>query len=521
MGWSMYERKSSEVAANLQGENDIRPSTPAYSFPIPASDSRTPSQDHLPILEIDFAELEDGSLAEMVEDPADPGKSKLAVYTKGTVQCADKWRDRNRVLVPIPRTDVSKHVRLPQGAEPYDRLEELIGDVLSFFHFCLDLDSDSKMLMMAYVFSTWFPEKLPFAPYLALVGPPNSGKTTALRILSLLCRRSLATSDISSAAFYEVSHRMHPTILIDETRTAGHQRTLLHLLRSSSSRDFFSLRKGKSEMAYGPKVLAWLELPNDAALNSRCVIIPMHRTARTDLKSPDSSSTLRFAAKVRMRLLQFRFEHYNALAQPTIPADSRLSARTLDLYRALALPFGKHGELCEYLAHVVAAQRQFQPGLLSPYQASAVRVLYRLIHELPTAAGFALKRLTAVMNSDLASRGESSNLTERKTGDILTSLALTNRARANPGNYVLWLDRSDRVRIHEKARDYEVADVPTQPIRHCEICIANRAASSPPPTTEAVDQKQGRSDERKHEHHERGEHRAGMGTRFTRRSVSP
>jgi hypothetical protein len=109
-------------------------------------------------------------------------------------------------------------------------------------------------------------------------------KSSALRILSLVCRRSLPTTDISSAAFYDACHRMHPTLLIDETRTAGHQRTLLHLLRCSNSRGFFSLRKGKAEIAYGPKVLAWLELPNDAALNSRCIIIPMHRTARADLK---------------------------------------------------------------------------------------------------------------------------------------------------------------------------------------------------------------------------------------------
>jgi hypothetical protein len=69
------------------------------------------------------------------------------------------------------------------------------------------------------------------------------------------------------------------------------------------------------------------------------------------------------------------------------------------------------------------------------------------------------KHLTWAMNSDLASRGEPSGLTERKTGDILTSLGLTNPSRVNPGHYVLWMDRSYRVRIHEKARDYERAQV--------------------------------------------------------------
>lgn len=500
--------------ANSREETGARPSTLAYSVSVPEGDSQTDSsQDHLPERAIDFAELEDGSLAEMIEDPADPTKSKLAVYSNGTVRCTDKLRDGNKVLVPLPRTDpVSKHVCLPQGAEPYNQLEELIGDVGSFFHCLLDVDLDSIMLMIAYVFSTWFPEKLPFAPYLALVGPPGSGKTTALRILSLLCRRSLLTSDISPAAFYEVCDRMRPTILIDETRTAGDPRRLFHLLRSSSSPGFLALRKDKAEMSYGPKVLTWLELPNDAALNSRCIIIPMRRTARMDLKRPDNSKSLQSAAKVRMRLLQFRFEHYHTLSPPTIPAGLRLSARPLDLYRAFALPFGAYQEFCEVLAHLIAAQRRFQPSLLSPHQLSAVRVLYRLIHVLPNEAYFTLKKLTESIVIDLASRDEPCALSERKTGDILTSLGLTNRSRTNPGNYVLWMDHSCRVQIHAMARDYEVDDIPTTPMPYsnCEICIKNSTASVPTRTPEAVDQKQGQSDEPKHERRER---RSRGGTR--------
>jgi hypothetical protein len=76
-------------------------------------------------------------------------------------------------------------------------------------------------------------------------------------------------------------------------------------------------------------------------------------------------------------------------------------------------------------------------------------------------------------------------------GDILTSLGLTNRSRTNPGNYVLWLDHSYRVRIHEMARDYEVDDIPTTPMAHwnCEICIKNNStASEPTRTPEAVHQ---------------------------------
>src|ERR1700747_1353570 len=282
-----------EPANSLEKDN-THLSTPAHSGPIPASGSKTDSpRDHLPEMEIDFAELEDGSLAEIIREPVIPTKSLLAVYKGGTVQYVEKWRNGDRVLIPLPRAgQVLKHIGLPAGSEPFVGLEELMGNVACFFESVLVVGVVWRMLMTAFVFSSWFREKLPVAPYLALLGPPGSGKTTAMRILSLLCRRGFLTSDISSAAFYDVSHRLGPTLLIDETATAGHPRTLLHLLRSSSSPGFVSLRKDKAQMAFGPKVFAWIELPNDAPLNSRCIIIPMHKTSRTDLNSPDDPTVL-------------------------------------------------------------------------------------------------------------------------------------------------------------------------------------------------------------------------------------
>ena len=471
-----------------------------------------------PFVEIDFAELSNGSLVEMIQSPVDPTKSLLAVYKDGIVQYAEQWRDGNRILVPVPWADeMLKHIRLPSGSEPYVGLEELTTDVAGFFYSCLDLDVRWRILMTAFVLSCWFPEKLPVAPYLALLGPPGSGKTTAMRILSLLCRRGLLTSDITSAGFYDVSHRLGPTLLIDETTTAGHPRTLFHLLRSSSSAGFVSLRKDKARMAYGPKVLAFIDLPNDAALNSRCIIIPFCKTSRADLKAPNDPNVLRFAEKVRMRLQQFRFEHYRSISVPKAPAVVQLSSRALDLYCALALPFGENQELSEVLAYSIAAQHQFQSHLLSANQASAVRVLYTFLHADPSAAGWKLGGLTAAMNEHLASRGEPSRLNERKVGDILTSLGLVNRSRANTG-YVLWLERADRVRIHNLARDYAVDG--TGRNQNCDICKETNTASPTSSTPEAayvVNDNQFRSDGAKREHRERREHRPADTTRAANR----
>jgi hypothetical protein len=500
----MRSRKSNEQHASAKFVNKSK--TPLSPSTIPEhGPDVVSSASSLTEHEVDFAKLEDGTLVEMIEDPADPTKSLLAVYKDGTVQYAEKWRNGDRVLVPLPRAgQLMKHICLPAGSEPYVGFGELVANVAFFFKSCLDVEVSGWMFMTAFVLSSCFPEKLPVAPYLALLGFPGSGKTTAMRILSLLCRRSLLTSDISSAGFYDVSHRLGPTLLIDETATAGHPRTLLHLLRSSSSPGFVSLRKDKAQMAYGPKVFAWLELPNDAALNSRCIIIPMHKTSRTDLISPDDPRVLQFAKKVRMQLQQFRFEHFRSLSIPKVPADVQLSSRALDLYRALALPFGENQELCKALAFFIVCQGQFQSRLLSATQASAVRVLYTLIHLNPSGAAWKLSILTSMMNKGLASRGEPARLNERKVGDILTSLGLTNRSRTNTG-YVLWVERSDRVRIHEMARDYDVDGA--GPNQNCDICKETSTAAPAIGAPGVAAEIQARPDEPKHEHRERGERR--------------
>jgi hypothetical protein len=456
--------------------------------------SKNVSDLNVSVVETDFAELRDGTLVEMIEDPANPANSLLAVYQNGRAQYATKWRDRNKILVPLLRAGLTlEHVHFPQGAKRrHDRSAGPMGpmpEICQLLSLCVDVDPPSLLLMAAFVVSSWFPEKLSFAPYLSLVGPPGSGKTTALRLLSLLCRRGLLTADITSAAFYDICHRVAPTIFIDETRTAGDPRKLLHLLRASSSRGVVSLRKDKAQLAYGPKVLSWIELPNDPQFCSRCIILPMHRTTRRDLLSPDDPFILQLAARAREDLLHLRFERYSSLSVSTIPADQRLSGRMLDLYRGLALPFAEDPEVCKALGDLIVTQHQFQPDLLSPAQASALRLLHVFIHYHPADSGLRLSELTTSMSSDLESRGEPSQLNERKVGVLLTSLGLTNRTRANDG-YVLWLNRSERVKVHNMVRDYEVDGVyfEADPESSCEICVQLSRPSSSRNATPVLNQ---------------------------------
>jgi hypothetical protein len=180
------------------------------------------------VVETDFAEIGDGTLVEMIEDPEDTARTLLAVYKGGEVHYTSRFQSGDRVLIPIPRNDrIIKHMRLPRGVRACESERSLLIAICALLSQCLDLDVGQPDLLAFFVLSTWFIEQLPVAPYVALVGLSQSGKTMALYILSLLCRHALFTADITSTAFYRIYDRLTPTVLIDETGTAGEKRGLL------------------------------------------------------------------------------------------------------------------------------------------------------------------------------------------------------------------------------------------------------------------------------------------------------
>lgn len=459
--------------------------------PVPADDSTAaPSESRLPEQEVDFAELDDGTLVEMIEDANDAAKSLFAVYKSGSVHYAAAVERGDRVLVPVPRDrGLFKHVCLPRGAQPPLPPAALLGGIGALILACVDINISDVSLIAAFVMSSWFVESLTVAPYLALVGLPRSGKTTLLQVLNQVCRRPLLTGDITSAAFYDVYEKLSPTLLVDETLTAGNRRELFHLLKTGTTRGSVTLRKGQSLAAFGPKVITCTDLPNDAALNSRCVIIPMQETTRTNLAKPTDKMILDSADALRQQLLHYRLKNFHSLRLTKVDGDERLHSRTRDLYQALALPLASNADLCECFVSFFEIQQDINREPLSPGSAVVLRFLYAWIHLHMKEGKFAQKELTVGVNLDLESLQENFRLNAHEVGRTLTSLGLTNRKRTSAG-FILWLDQGTRKRIHSLAHTYAI-DQESQFQEDgfgegCDLC-KNPASSNPSSTEKKED----------------------------------
>jgi hypothetical protein len=385
----------------------------------------------------------------------------------------------NTSSVPPDEDEITRHIRFVKlvlylGWDQYGSVGNLLRRVNALIALCLDLDDRHRFLLACFVLSSWFVERLPVAPYVAFVGLPQSGKSTALKILQLLCRRGLITSDISSSTFYRACERFMPTLFIDEAATAGQKRALLHLLRSGTTQDAVAFRGGESYRAFGAKVMAWRELPNDDALKSRCIVIPMRETLRTDLLKTTDSVIVEAADELQRQLMLYKFEKWLTVRLPLISARDRLRSRDRDLYEALALPIGENLEASTHLLECMLEERDSNREPLAPNETAVLETLFEQIHLHPDEGTYAIRELTQEVNSNLARSAERFRLNAKAAGAVLTTLGFHNRKRTSLG-WVVWLDRTARKRIHELMSTYGLdapsAHLPARELDEpCDFC---------------------------------------------------
>jgi hypothetical protein len=437
------------------------------------------------IIETDFWDGGDW-LIELVE--CGDGRPTLLLFHKADGEWTEKAAfgfetEKHRFRVPTPELGL-KQVRFARrwNSVPIT-LSMLFQEMDDLMVCCLDLDQNSRFLLACFVLSSWLVDCLPVAPYLALVGLPGSGKSTALRVLRLLCRRSLLTSDISSAAFYNLCTQLMPTLLIDETETSGQKRSLFHLLRSGSTPDAVVLRDKESFRGYSAKVVAWTELPDDEALNSRCVILTMRESFRTDLSRPSDPAIVEMGDHLQACLIHFRVNNYHKTRTAKIPLSGRPHGRARDLYEALALPLSEDPELCQRLLACLEQQQEVHRERLSPRQTAVLEALGKNVRQSPNEETCSLKSLTKDTNQELVKAGEHFHLNEKAVGSTLTSLALTNRKRINSG-YVLCLDSAARKYVHDCLVRHGSGCPSADAGGACEYCNPPASPKSEPPASQ-------------------------------------
>ncbi len=77
------------------------------------------------------------------------------------------------------------------------------------------LSPDGAWLLVAFALASWFPDCVPVAPVLHLLGPDNEARLV-LRLLACISRRPVLLSDIDVPALATLPGQLDPTLLIGQ-----------------------------------------------------------------------------------------------------------------------------------------------------------------------------------------------------------------------------------------------------------------------------------------------------------------
>jgi hypothetical protein len=443
--------RSEEGRGGASGERSLKIATPKQ--PLRRISNTRPQAG---IVETEFAELAGGTLVELMEDPADANRMLLAVSKGGRVEYLDQFKDGDRVLVPFSRANgVLRTIRFPKGVSPYISVQALLMALENLISRCIGIKPEYIPVVADFVLSTWFVDRVSVAPYLSVAGLPQSGKTTLLSLLSLLCRRALLISDVTPASFYAACTQFIPTILIDEAATVGNNRQLRHMMRTGATRDVVAVRSKYTFHSYGAKVVSWLEPPDDSALNSRCILIPMFETTLTGLSKPNDPEVERTATALQAQLFQYRLENYSKVASAPIKGDEGLRPRSRDLLRALSAASLQDSQRSQARLWFFKSGNAVPLEPLTSEQNAVVLILFAFIHSAEKVSSLRTSDLTRNVNHCLRLSGEKVSLAPRKVGAVLTSLGFSNRTRGNSG-WCVYFCPDDIKRIHQLAENYGI-----------------------------------------------------------------
>ncbi|MEE9205177.1 MAG: hypothetical protein V3U08_09175, partial [Nitrospirales bacterium] len=243
-----------------------------------------------------------------------------------------------------------------------------------------------------------------------------------------------------------------------------------------TTRDVVAMRRNQSFHAYGAKVISFLEPPDDPALNSRCILIPMSEANESDLVAPTDPDLEELAAQLQESLLLYRLDHYKKVRPVKVSSPVPLRPRARDLLNSLAASSLGDSDQCRALGDFFASQDLPTRDPLSPPQDAVLSTLFYYVHRHPDLAssGFLrISQLTYGVNDLLKKLGERFRLQPRKVGSVLTSLGFFHRQRTSKG-WVIWLHESDQERIHHLAQTHGIDNVPTRGLElsreGCKMC---------------------------------------------------
>jgi len=288
---SKREAFCSRVAEILtKNGHEIAPDEVERAF-LESLEAQAKQSEHTQSVQLPSVILPDGRVAEQVYDFA----SDKVAFVVGGPDCGTKILEQikigERTIVPVGGTKGDAFlqagaVRLPsfQVAEVQPlRTAQVLAEVERFISRYVGLRPGDLTAVASYVLLTWLADKADAVPYLCFRGDYGTGKSRALQVVGVVCRRpAMISASPTPAVLFRLIEAWQPTLIIDElNQRAAVTDDITAILNAGYQRGATVLRCVGDEhepqpfRCYGPKIIATRQTFGDDALESRLLVINM------------------------------------------------------------------------------------------------------------------------------------------------------------------------------------------------------------------------------------------------------
>ena len=406
-----------------------------------------------------FGAVYSHSIAEAVKHPDHEHELSLETWDGRKAKVSNSIRHDDRDFVPGRiGSGIVRAIRFPPPSKPFGSPAKLIASMRDFLLHYAQLTPETAALLVVFALASWFPECIPVAPVLFLLGPEGEARRV-LQLLATLCRRPALLSDLDLTAIRSLPEEMNVTLLINQRDLPKNVRKFL---LASADRHFHVAQGHNCLHTCGAKAISSRADSTNAA-GVRVVLSPT--TGQIPVLS--DAEQKRVFDEFQPQLLRYRELHWWKVrnSQPDV-APSMAALRD---------------EVCGWLAPLLDSSDLQKPVLEYFSQRGRGVVEDRLTDELCVAAeaalffchrenthAFFVRELADRINQLLQGRHELGDLTDKKAGMLLRELGIPSH-RVVKG-FKVSLSSAIREQIHAVARAYRAASIMEGVVRcgHCQ-----------------------------------------------------
>jgi len=403
----------------------------------------------------------DGSAVELVRSVT--GEMALLYCNAAGVQIVPEVFCSAKKYIPIELGQMTEKVLLPRQMIAHGSTRELHAALMDVFE-ANALSENGSLLLAAFSMATWVPELLPTAPCLVLDGNRDAC-TQLMRRLSAVCRHALLLSQIDRGSFLKLPvEGLQPTLLALDV--SPDKRTS-YILQASSQRGLLTPSGNTVRDLFCCRAVYGTDVPFDEAV--RVAVLP-----RKLIGVLPNQVLEEIAERLQPKLLHYRIQ---ALRSAQQQKPQLLSSRVdIHALHPLATAIVDDDELQQDMVELLKDRTERWDDGRSNVCSMIIECCLAVCHE--EKAQVQVHELTKLVNAALTGRGERLQLTDRKVGATLKSMALpTTDIKDVRG---LELLEPTRRRIHQLALEYNVPTIRSCEVR-CPLCQAFWGEQEQPP----------------------------------------